>query len=64
MALLDVGHVLGGGQLAVGDVEEVASAGRATEQVPGGAVGLVVGDVAAGELEVQRDRAVSGHVRM
>ena len=52
---MDIGHVLGAGQLAVGHVEEIASAGQATEQVPGGAVGLVVDHVAAGDLEIQGD---------
>ena len=61
MTLLDISHVFTGGQLAVGDVEEVASSRQATEQVPGVAVSLVVDHVAAGDLEVQRHRAVSGH---
>ena len=58
--LMDVGHVLGGGQLAVGDVEEVAAAGQLAEQVPGGAVGAVVGGVAALDPELHRHGAVAG----
>ena len=57
--LMDVGHVLGGGQLAVGDVEEVAAAGQLAEQVPGGAVGAVVGGVAALDAELHRHGAVA-----
>ena len=55
LVLMDLGHVLGAGQFAVGHVEEVASSGQATEQVPGGAVGLVVHHIAAGNLEIQRE---------
>ena len=33
--LMDVGHVLGGGELAVGDIEEVAAAGQLAEHFPG-----------------------------
>ncbi len=58
--LMDVGHVLRAGQLAVGDVEEVAAVRQLAEQVPGGAVGLVVGGVAALGLEIDRDSAVVG----
>ena len=58
--LMDVGHVLGGGQLAVGDVEEVAPAGQLAEQVPGVAVGAVVGGVAALDPELHRHGAVAG----
>ena len=61
LALMDIGHVLGAGQLAVGHVEEIASSGQATEQVPGSAVGLVVDHVAAGDLEIQGNRTVLGH---
>ena len=46
------------GQLAVGHVEEVASAGQLAEQVPGVAVGLVVRHVAAFRAEVQGHAAV------
>ena len=35
--LVHVGHVLDGGQLAIGHVEEVPSPGEPAEQVPGGA---------------------------
>src|SRR5208337_3411055 len=61
LVLMDIGHVLGAGQFAVGPVEEVASTGQATEQVPGGAGGLVVHHVVAGNLEIQRNRAVRGY---
>ena len=61
LVLMDIGHVLGAGQLAVRDVKEVSPSGQATEEIPGGAMGLVVGHVAAGDLEIQRNRAVPGH---
>src|SRR5439155_25315003 len=57
--LMDVGHVLGGGQLAVGDVEEVAAAGQLTEDLPGADMGAVVGGVAALDAEVHRHGAVA-----
>ena len=60
LALVQVGHVLAGGQLAVGHVEEVAPAGQLAEQVPGVAVRLVVHHVAACGPEVQRHAAVGG----
>ena len=60
LTLVDIGHVLAGGQLAVGHVEEVPPAGQLAEQVPGVAVGLVVGHVAAGRAEVQRHAAIRG----
>ena len=60
LALVEVGHVLAGGQLAVGHVEEVAAAGQLAEQIPGVAMGLVVGHVAAFGAEVQRHAAVGG----
>ena len=58
---MDMGHVLGAGQLAVRDVEEISSSGQATEKVPGSTVGLIVRYVAAGNLEVQRNCTVLGH---
>ena len=58
--LMDVGHVLGGGELAVGDVEEVAAAGQLAEEVPGVAVRAVVGGVAALDPELHRHGAVAG----
>ena len=61
LALMDIGHVLGGGQLTVRHVEEVPATGQATEQVPGGAMRLVVRHVAAGDLEIQRNRPVPGN---
>ena len=57
--LMDVGHVLGGGELAVGDVEEVAAAGQLAEDVPGLDMGAVVGGVAALDAEVHRHGAVA-----
>ena len=57
---MDVGHVVGRGQLAVGDVEEVAAAGQLAEQIPGGAVRAVVGGVAALDAELHRHGAVAG----
>src|SRR5512135_1213667 len=45
--LVEMGHVLGGGQLAIGHVEEVTPAGQLAEQFPGGAVRAVVGRIAA-----------------
>jgi hypothetical protein len=58
--LMEIGHVLGGGQLAVGHVEEVAAAGQLAEQVPGGAVRTVVGGVAALDAELHGHGAVAG----
>src|SRR5208337_179208 len=48
LTVLDISHVFTGGQLAVCHVEKVPSSRQATEQVPGGAVSLVVDHVAAG----------------
>src|SRR5260370_7691770 len=42
----------------VRDVEEVRSSGQATEEVPGGDMGFVVHHIAAGDLEIDRNRAV------
>ena len=56
---VDVGHVLGGGQLAIRDVEEVVSPGQLAEQVPGGDVGAVIGGVAALDPEVHRHGTVA-----
>ena len=56
---MDVGHVLGGGELAVGDVEEVAAAGQLAEELPGVDMGAVVGGVAALDAEVHRHGAVA-----
>ena len=57
-ALVQVGHVLGGGQLAVGHVEEVAAAGQFAKQLPGLLVRLVVDRVAAFGAEVDRHAAI------
>jgi hypothetical protein len=57
----DGGQVLGGGGLAVGDVEEVGAAGETAEEVPGVAVRAVVGGVAALDPEPDGDGAVAGH---
>jgi hypothetical protein len=56
---MDVGHVLGGGELAVGDVEEVAAAGELAEHLPGTLMGTVVGGVAALDPELHRHGAVA-----
>src|SRR4029077_10783446 len=61
LVLMDIGHVLGAGQLAIRDVEEIAPSGQATEEIPGSAMGLVVHHIAAGNLEIQRNCAVPGH---
>jgi hypothetical protein len=61
LALMDMGHVLRGGQFTVRYIEEVPTPGQATKQVPGGAMGLVVRHVAAGDLEIQRNRPIPGH---
>ncbi len=58
-ALVDIRHVLGSGQLAVGDVEEVVSPGQLAQQVPGGDVGAVVGGVATLDPEVHRHGTVA-----
>ena len=58
LTLVDVGHVVAGRQFAVGNVEEVTSAGQLAEQVPGVAVRLVIDDVAAFGAEVQGHAAV------
>ena len=57
---MDVGHVLGGGQLAVGHVKEVAAAGQLAEQVPGVEMRAIVGGVAALDAELHRHAAVAG----
>ena len=57
--LVDVGHVLGGGQLAIRDVEEVVSPGQLAEQIPGGDVGPVIGGVATLDPEVHRHGTVA-----
>src|SRR5439155_14271190 len=57
--VMDVGHVLSGGELAVGDVEEVAAAGQLAEDLPGADMGAVVGGVAALDAEVDRHGAVA-----
>ena len=57
---MQMGHVLGRGQLAVGDVEEVATASQLAQQVPGALVRAVVGGVAAFNAELHRDGAVAG----
>ena len=44
--LMDVGHIIDGGQLAVGHTEEVAAAGQLAEQITGSAVRAIVGGVA------------------
>ena len=54
----DVVHVVDRGQLAVGDVEEVAAAGDLAEQIPVLPVGRVVGDVPAGRAEMDGHAAV------
>ena len=61
LVLMDIGHVFRGGQFAVRHVEEVSASGQATEEVPGGDMGFVVRHVAAGDLEIQRNRTVPGH---
>ena len=60
-ALMQIGHVLGSSQLAVGDVEEVATPGQLAEQLPRPLVGTVVGGVAALDAELHRDGAIAGH---
>src|SRR5476649_664672 len=57
----DIVHVLDRYQLAVGHVEKVAASGDLAEQVPGGAVGTVVGDIAMGGAVVDRHTAVVGN---
>ena len=59
--LVEVGHVLGGGELAVGNVEEVGGAREFPEEVPGLAVRAVVGGVAALDPELHRHGAVACH---
>src|SRR5262249_11986677 len=56
--LMDVSHVLGGGELAVGEVEEIRPPGQRAEQVPDGAMGAVGGGVAALDPVVDRHGAV------
>src|SRR5579883_2399034 len=56
---MDVGHVLGGGQLAVRDRQELAAAGQLAEQIPGGAVRAVVGGVAALDAELHGHGAIA-----
>ena len=58
--LVHVGHVRDGGQLAIGHVEKVPSPGEPAEQVPGGAMGLVVDHIAALGLKIDRHSTVLG----
>jgi hypothetical protein len=46
-ALMSVGNVLGSGELAVDDAEEVAAAGQLAKQILDALVRAVIGDVAA-----------------
>ena len=57
---MDVGHVLGGGQLAVGDVEEVTPARQFAQEIPGVAMRAVVGGIAALHTKLHRHGAVAG----
>ena len=57
--LMEMGHVLGGGELAVGDVEEVTAAGQFAEQFPGPLMRAVVGGVAALDAELHGHGAVA-----
>jgi len=52
--LMDVGHVFGSRELAVGNIEEVAAAGQRAEQIPGALVRAVVSGVAALDPELHR----------
>ncbi len=56
--LVQIGHVLGSGQLRIGHVEEVATAGQLAEELPGVHVRLVVGGVATSRTEVDGHAAV------
>ena len=57
--LMDVGHIFGGGELAVGDVEEVVAAGQLAEKFPGTLMGAVVGGIAALDPELHGHGAVA-----
>ncbi len=57
---MDVGHILGGGQLAVGDVEEITPAGELAQEIPGVAMRAVVGGVTTLDAELHRHGAVAG----
>ena len=61
LVLMDIGHVFRGGQFAVRHVQEVGVSDQATEEVPGGDMSFVVHDIAAGDLKIQRDRAIPGN---
>ena len=50
--------IVAGAELAIGDVQEVGVADELTQEVPGLAVDLVVGDVAVVGLGVNRDGPV------
>lgn len=58
---VDVVHVVAGGELAVGDVEEVAASEERDQVVPGFDVGAVVDGVAVGHPIGDRHRPVGGH---
>jgi hypothetical protein len=58
---VDVRHRFGGGQLAVGDVEEIGCPGQRDQGVPGRDVGGVVIGVPVGEPVGDRYGAVAGH---
>ena len=57
--LADVGQVLFGAQLAIGNVEEIGGADDLPQHVPGLDVGLIVGDVAVVDVVVHGHRAVA-----
>src|SRR5262249_54123669 len=57
--LVDVGHVLDGGQLAIRDVEEIAPADQLAKQVPGFWMRAVISGVAALDPEVHRHGPVA-----
>jgi len=59
--LVHVGHVLGGSQLAIGHVEEVAPAGQLTEEVPRLAMSTIVGGIPTLDAEVHGDRTITCH---
>ncbi len=58
---MDIGHIFGGGQLAVGHVKEIVAASQLAEQIPGGAVRAVVGSVATLDSELNGHGTVTRH---
>ncbi len=61
MLIMDVLQILAGCQFAIRHVQEFRVTDQLPQQVPGLTVRRVIGDVATGRGEVQRDTTIVGH---